>query len=465
MPHSAAPTPPSPSAPSSGPAGVAHPRDRDHPLPRVPERDRKGVASLAVVIAGFGFFTPTMATGGQVAVEFSFSTYLGLAFVSAIVLAAYIATLGIASARTGLTTVLLARLALGRAGGKWASLLLGGTQVGWYGITIGMLATLLGGALGLSVTWPLIVAGDIAMAITAYTGFRGIELLSWLSVPLMTALCLWVAVSATNEAGGWGALFAHTGAGSMSVGTALTLMIGTFISGGTQIGNWTRFASGGRLAFGITALTILAVQFGLLGFGGLGAIGYGEPDFSTVLLTLGSTLLAVLLIITNLWTTNDNAAYAFGVAGAELTGKPDKRPFVVGGAAVAIVMALTGIADALTAFLTMLGVLIPPLGGVLIGTFLLVWRRRDPGTALDDVPMVRWPGTIAYLGGTAAALLGSLLDIGIPPVQGIAVALVLVVAGRAVTGRADRDTAPSACGESQPIRPAPTDPNPTAKEH
>ncbi|WP_222844409.1 hypothetical protein [Saccharomonospora sp. CUA-673] len=83
----------------------------------------------------------------------------------------------------------------------------------------------------------------------------------------------------------------------------------------------------------------------------------------------------------------------------------------------------------------MLGVLIPPLGGVLIGMFLLVWRRRDPGTPLEDVPAVLWPGTIAYLGGTAAALVGSLFDIGIPPVQGIAVALALVLAAHLRTTR------------------------------
>lgn len=127
---------PEPGAADPAPA-TATPVDRDHPLGRVPAHARKGVASLAVVIAGFGFFTPTMATGGQVAGAFPFSTFVVLALVSALVLACYIATLGLAAARTGLTTVLLARLALGRIGGKWASLLLGGTQVGWYGITVG----------------------------------------------------------------------------------------------------------------------------------------------------------------------------------------------------------------------------------------------------------------------------------------------------------------------------------------
>ncbi|MBB3665658.1 cytosine permease [Prauserella sediminis] len=425
-----------PSDPGAADPGAAPaPVDRDHPLSRVPDNARKGIASLAVVIAGFGFFTPTMATGGQVAGAFGFPTFLVLALISALVLAGYIATLGIAAARTGLTTVLLARLALGKAGGKWASLLLGGTQIGWYGITVGVLATLLGGAFDLSVTWPLVLVGGIAMAVTAYTGFRGIELLSWISVPLMTALCLWVAISAVGEAGGWDAVVSYEGTGAISAGTALTMMIGTFVSGGSQIGNWTRFAPGSTLAFAMTAGTMLLVQFGLLAFGGLGAIGYGEPDFANVLLGLGSTGLAVLLIVTNLWTTNDNTAYAFGVAGAELFGKPDKRPFIVGGVAIGIGMALTGIDEAITSFLTLLGVFVPPLGGVLIGMFLFAWRRRDPGTAVEDVPLVVWPGLLAYVGGTAAALVGSLFDVGIPAVQGIAVAFALVVAFTAALGR------------------------------
>ncbi|MEU6701154.1 cytosine permease [Pseudonocardia sp. NPDC046786] len=398
--------------------------DRDRPLERIPVAERKGVASVAVVIAGFGFFTPTMITGGAVASEFSFATFAVLALTAAAVLALYIAALGIAAGRTGLTTVLLSRLVLGRLGGKWASILLGGTQVGWYGITIAVLGDLLGTALGIP-TWPVVLRGGIAMAVTAYYGFRGIEFLSWISVPLMTLLCGWIAVGAVGNAGGWSGLLAQDGAGTLSVGAALTLLIGTFVSGGTQIGNWTRFAAGGRLAFGVTAVTIMVVQSAMLLFGGIGAIGFGEPDFSGILIMTGSIGLAVFLIISNLWTTNDNVAYAFGVAGAELTGRPDKRPFIVGGVAVAIVLALTGVTDGLTTFLVVLGVLIPPLGGAIIGTFLGPWRRRDPGTALDAVGPVRLPGLLAYLGGTAAAVVGAWFDVGIPAVQGILVAALL----------------------------------------
>jgi NCS1 family nucleobase:cation symporter-1 len=76
------------------------------------------------------------------------------------------------------------------------------------------------------------------------------------------------------------------------------------------------------------------------------------------------------LLTFNLWTTNDNTAYAFGVAGAELANRNDKRPFIIIGVIVGIALAVTGVANALTGFLVTLGTVIPPLGGVIIGTVM-----------------------------------------------------------------------------------------------
>jgi cytosine permease len=390
----------------------------------VPSHARQGWFGVLVVVAGFIFFTPTMVTGGQVAGSFGFGPFLGLAAVATAVLALYVATLAAASAKTGLSTVLISRLALGRIGGKWASIVLGGTQIGWYGITVGIFANLLASALGWTVSWPLAIVGGVLMATTAYWGFKGIEVLSWVSVPLMFGLCIWITVLSVNEVGGVSELFAIGGDGSIAPGLAITMMIGTFISGGTQIGNWTRFSRSARSAFFICLGVLLVIESAMLMFGGIGAIAFGEPDFTVLLFTLGLASLGVFMLTFNLWTTNDNAAYAFGVAGAELFGKADKRPFIIGGVIIGTALAATGIADSMAFFLVALGTVIPPLGGVIIGTFLFVWRRRDPGTRLESAPSFVWPGIVAYLLGTAAAFFGSVTGIGSPAVQGVIVAVV-----------------------------------------
>lgn len=398
--------------------------DRDYPLSRVPSQARQGWFGVLVVVAGFIFFTPTMVTGGQVAGAFGFGPFLGLAAIATAVLALYVATLAAASARTGLSTVLISRLALGRVGGKWASIVLGGTQIGWYGITVGIFANLLASALGWTTSWPLAIVGGALMATTAYWGFKGIEVLSWISVPLMFALCIWITVLSIEEVGGVPSLFETTGDGSIAPGMALTMMIGTFISGGTQIGNWTRFSRSTRAAFFTCLGVLLVIESAMLIFGGVGAIAFGEPDFTALLFTIGLAGLGVFMLTFNLWTTNDNAAYAFGVAGAELFGTNDKRPFIIGGVIIGTALAASGLADSMTMFLVTLGTVIPPLGGVIIGTFLFVWRRRDPGSDVATVPLFVWPGIIAYLLGTAAALFGTITGIGSPAVQGVLVAII-----------------------------------------
>ncbi|MDR2722461.1 MAG: cytosine permease, partial [Cellulomonadaceae bacterium] len=135
-------------------AATASPIDEDYPLTPVPMARRKPFRETLVVIAGFLFFTPTMLAGGQVSAEFAFHNYLLWALISAVILAAYVGLIGVLSSRTGLSTVLLARATFGRIGGKWASLVLGGTQIGWYAVTVWALADLTSRALGWSALWP-----------------------------------------------------------------------------------------------------------------------------------------------------------------------------------------------------------------------------------------------------------------------------------------------------------------------
>ncbi|MDP9391037.1 MAG: cytosine permease, partial [Actinomycetota bacterium] len=152
-----------------------------------------------------------------------------------------------------LTTVMMCRYALGTRGSKFASLLLGGTQVGWYGVTVATLAGLTMGALG----WEgrgteiaLMVAGGAVMGATAYWGYKGMYALSVISVPLLLVLAGWVTWRSLQEVGGWSGLTAIEPTSSMPVAVAVTIIVGTFASGGTQAPNWTSFSRTPKAGFG-----------------------------------------------------------------------------------------------------------------------------------------------------------------------------------------------------------------------
>ncbi|MDT9086553.1 cytosine permease, partial [Escherichia coli] len=71
---------------------------------------------------------------------------------------------------------------------------------------------------------------------------------------------------------------------SMSVAAAITVIIGTFISGGTQATNWSRFAKTPKIAV-IATLAAFFIGNGLMLLtGALGTMIYQQADIVDVLI-------------------------------------------------------------------------------------------------------------------------------------------------------------------------------------
>ena len=132
----------------------------------------------------------------------------------------------------------------------------------------------------------------------------------------------------------------------------------------------------------------------------------------------------VILLILNVWTTQDNTIYSFSVAGANMFRTHKRHAFVLGGATFALVLTLSGIYDLLPKYLLLLGTLIPPIGGIIMVDFWLRYGGRFPALS-TRLPAVNWAGAIAYIIGAAVAYVTGNANIGIGPVNGIVVAAIL----------------------------------------
>ncbi len=440
-----------------GPADEVTPGDvdPDYPVDPVPAHARKSTFSLAVVLVGFTLFTPSMLAGAQIGAGFAFGPLLGVLLLGSLVLGVYVGVIGWIGARTNLTTAMMARRTFGRSGAKLSSLLLGGTQVGWYGVSVATLALLTGQALGwesdAATRWLMVLSG-LVMGVTAYYGYKGMYALSLVAVPLLGVLVVWVTWRAFDEVGGWTAMNEIVPAESMSVAVAVTVIVGTFASGGTQAPNWTRFARTPSSGFWTCIIAFLAAELVMLFCGAIGALAFGEGDFVLVLFNLGLVGWGLVFLVANIWTTNDNTAYNVGVAGAEMFNSRSKKPFVIFGVVAGTVLAVTGIYDSLIGFLTWLGILIPPLGGVLIGDYLVNRSGREPAAGRiehEDLPAVRWDNIGLYVVASLAAWGSSEAGLFIPPIVGIGVAVVGVLVVKAVRGRAPGT--PATTGGGPPV--------------
>jgi cytosine permease len=400
-------------------------RREDFPLSEVPLESRKSLWSTSIVLLGFTFFTATMWGGGSIGVAFPFDELMGIIVLGNLLLGIYVAILGFIAYKTGLNSVLLARFGFGDLGSKWPDFVLGFTQIGWYAWGTATIALVFQQLLNLpqSLVIPMMIVFGFAFCWTAYIGYRGLEKLSVVSVPAMLLLIAWSFAISTRDVGGFAGLADIAPTETMSLGAAITIVVGTFISGGTQATNWTRFARSANIAV-FASLLAFFIGNGLMIFAGAyGAIIYQQPDIVNVLTTQGLLLAGIIMLFLNIWTTQDNTVYNFSVAGCNLLRSENRKWLTIIGAAIGTVLAILGMYDWLVPYLLLLGTFIPPIGGVIMADFFYKHKGHYP--ALNTVALKKF--NYVGLGAYIIASIIAYLSPGVAPINGVIAAIVVYI--------------------------------------
>ena len=325
----------------------------DYPLSEVPASARRGLLSTSMVLLGFTFFTATMWAGGSLGAAFALNELLWIIVIGNLLLGGYAAALAYIACKSGLNSVLMGRLCFGEKGSRLSDFVLGFTQIGWYAWGTATIAIVLVKTLGLPewLTTPLMIIFGFAFCLTAMIGYRGLDMLSRIAVPAMLLFILFSLYTGMVDVGGVAGLASLTPTDSMSWTAAITAVIGTFISGGTQATNWSRFARSPKIAV-IATLAAFFVGNGLMVLtGALGAMIYQQADIVDVMIAQGLVSLAVLMLFLNIWTTQDNTIYNFAIAGCNLLRTPHRQRVTLGGAAIGTVLAVLGMYEWLIPFL------------------------------------------------------------------------------------------------------------------
>ncbi|WP_204103596.1 MULTISPECIES: cytosine permease [Spirulina sp. CCY15215] len=410
-------------------------QQEDYPLRVVPPEMRKSFWSLASILVGFTLYSGTLFAGGLVGPAFRFfPDLIGVILIGNLILGIYAALLGYIAGKTGLNTVLMARFSFGNIGSRWVDFILGFTQVAWYAWGSGLIADLLNQTIGFpkSLNWLLIVVVTYGFCITAYFGYNALDWLSRIAVPAMVVLMLWSLAISTGKVGGFSGLQAIAPQAEMPLSAAITLIVGTFISGGTQATNWSRFARSGKMAAIATLLGFFLGNGFLIFSGAYSSLAYGDSDIVKVMVQQGLVVWGVILFVLNMWTTQDNTIYAFSVAGSHAFRTEKRHLLVLGGATLALALTLGGIYgdEGFFQFLLLLGTFIPPIGGIIMANYWLGHRGQFP--SLDEVqPPFNWIGIVSYIAASAIAYYTP----GIKPINGIIAAVIIYFVLEKVMGQ------------------------------
>ncbi|AIW21680.1 cytosine permease [Vibrio coralliilyticus] len=372
--------------------------DNNYSLGPVPTTARKGVISLTMVMLGLTFFSASMWTGGSLGTGLSFNDFILAVLIGNLILGIYTSFLGYIGSSTGLSTHLLARFSFGTKGSWLPSALLGGTQVGWFGVGVAMFAIPVQKATGIDTNTLIIVSG-LLMTATVYFGIKALMVLSAIAVPAIAILGSYSVSMAVDSVGGFEQLKLIQPETPMDFSVALAMVVGSFVSAGTLTADFVRF---GKKPAGAVLVTMIAFFIGnslMFIFGAAGAAATGMADISDVMIAQGLLLPAIIVLGLNIWTTNENALYASGLGFSNITGRSSTMMSIINGI-VGTIFALW-LYNNFVGWLTFLSTAIPPIGGVIIADFLMN-RKRYQNFATTKFKDVNWAGIVAVAVGVAA---------------------------------------------------------------
>ncbi len=395
--------------------------DIDYSLEAVPQTARKGFWPMFVIMLGFTFFSASMSVGAKMANGLDLGQFIWAILIGGVILGAYTGVLGYIGSATGLSLDLLTHRSFGTHGSYLASALIGFTQIGWFGVGVAMFAIPAAELLGIN-PWILVIIAGACMTASAYFGIKGIQVVSFISVPLIAILGTYSMIRATIDGGGLVAIFSKS-TGTMTVFMAVGMVIGSFISGGTATPNFVRFAKKNNIAVATTVIAFFIGNTLMFAFGAVGGAFTGQEDIFYVMIAQGLAIPAILVLGANIWTTNDNAIYTGGLGLSNIT-KIRKRPMVLVAGFVGTVTAIW-LYNNFVGWLSFLNATLPPIGAIIMLDYFM---RKHAYDAKSNVKhrAVNW---FAIAGVVAGALVGNYVNWGISAINTMVVASIIYFVG------------------------------------
>lgn len=398
--------------------------DIDYSLEPVPKTSRKKFWPMFFIMLGFTFFSASMSVGAKLGNGLDFKGFSIAVLIGSTILSVYTGVLGYIGSKTGMSLDLLAQRSFGKYGSFLPSALITFTQIGWFGVGVAMFAVPAADVLGVSPILLVAIAGA-CMTASAYFGVKGLEIVSYISVPLIAILGIYSMITSTNEGGGLVAIFAKN-SGELSIFAGVGLVIGSFVSGGTATPNFTRFAKSNKIAVITTVIAFFIGNTLMFAFGAVGGAFTGKDDIFYVMIAQGLLVPALIVLGANIWTTNDNALYTSGLGLSNIT-KVRKRPMVLVAGVVGTVTAIW-LYNNFVSFLNILNATLPPVGAIIMLDFFLNKDNYKEDSVVESKVNI---GSI--LGVIAGAVVGNLVKAGIASVNAMITACVIYIIFYAIT--------------------------------
>ena len=233
-----------------------------------------------------------------------------------IFLCAIAVAVSVIASRTGLTFALLTRYSFGSSGSRVASLFVPIVNVGWYTIQSASYGHFVASVFGFGDVGEAIcmVLSAALMGIFAFYGVKAITILGYIAIPAIIFLTLATTIRSMGVMGSVEALFQYRPSAPISMAAGITVVIGAWIlSTATCLSDIMRYAKSTKSAVAAALTGLLGGNILMLICGAIATIAMDEYDLTVILLGFGLVIPSLILMTTNIFTTNAANLYSTGL--------------------------------------------------------------------------------------------------------------------------------------------------------
>ena len=342
----------------------------------VPVTHRHSTGSVSAVWFGFPMILTNALFGGMITWHLGFWPALIAILLGNLVLFAYVGALSWLAGNTGMNFALQAKRTFGSKGYILVSGFLSTVVIGWYAFQTGLTGTVINQTFG----WNALAVTAFAMVLytgVTFLGVRALSVLGMIAAPLFVVLGV-VALYFIGKDHDFSTITAFQGsasvAGAMSMGTAVTMVVAGFADSGTMTADFTRWSKNGRSAVvaafsAFPVANVISYLFGVV----IVAVGAAvDPlnnggNFLPMLMGHSAILstIACLFVFINLGSVCTHCLYNGAVGFSHLFSSKMRLWTLILGA-IGGMLALAGVWSYFLEWLSLLGIVVPPFGAVMI---------------------------------------------------------------------------------------------------
>ncbi|WP_152395884.1 purine-cytosine permease family protein [Paenibacillus guangzhouensis] len=350
----------------------------------VPQEYRKKLSSVAAVWFGFPMVLTSAVIGGLITAQLGFKAGALAMLLGNLLLFVMVGLLSYDAGRSGMNFSLTAQKTFGRSGYYIISGLLSTVVIGWFALQVGLTGSTMHGSFGASLLLMTIIGGVLYVAIT-YVGIKALSILGWIAAPFYIIIAIIVIAMAVKNGRSDILNYHPQVTGAMSFGAAVTLVFAGFADSGTMTADFTRWAKNGRegalsviFAFPIGNFIAELVGGIVVATGVIPNATSTGGDFMSVLAGHGPllTILSILFVFINLGSVGTHCLYNGAVGWSHMTGKKMRTITLIIGV-VGLIAAISGIYNHFFDWLVLLGVIIPPIGSIIIMDRLVLRKNNS----------------------------------------------------------------------------------------